>query len=208
LVWIYGAGQLTADHYALGTSHANNMHPWIMYLSASRQNEALRPPSAFYESPAAPGASPGALIEAPLLTLFPLYSVYQRVHQQRVYAGVTREGFRQPLFVPEQGFRFRQTIDLESLTPETRGDADILIWHKKIPEEMFRGMAAAADAWPASLHSPPRYRFREFAVHEFGPTGPTLPRKVRERFEVIYDDEFITVFDLRASPSSGAIYSR
>ena len=117
----------------------------------------------------------------------------------------TSSGVRQPylfsLTIPESGALQKQASNVNHLDPSP--NASLLIWHKKIQQEMHRAMQLAYERWPARLHSPPPYRFREFSLHEYPGGNPQLPAAIRERYPVPYEDEYIIVFDLQSRAATG-----
>jgi hypothetical protein len=196
LVLAFFGAHFHADRYALGARHAYNMHPWFMYLTPDRISPDLQPLSPFYRKP----FPPGAIIEAPVALVFPLYGVYQRIHHREVYAGAVRKGYWQDLFLRQADLDFSRVIDLETLAQsDSPPGASLLIWHKRIHKELYRAMNATMESWPAALHSPRPRWFLEFLDIEFGRQQLELPEGIRRRFRVVYEDPVITVFDLRAN---------
>jgi len=187
-----------AGRYTLGVAQAYNMHPWIMYLP---EEPAARVP-AFYRELAAGRFPDGALLEAPAIFAFPLYAIYQRVHDRAVYMGAVRQGGWQSAVAGDHdGIVLRRVIDLERLgegTPPAR----FLVFHKRVQDEMSRSMEAIRDAWPERLFLPPAPVMRGFALVEYGDRRVQLPASIADRYPVLFEDDDLIVFDLAAHRAS------
>ncbi len=200
---VYGVDQQRARHYALGNNADLNVHPLLLFVPATLPEdfrEATIP--AFYRE-TLPQLEAGALIEAPLILAFPLYSIYQREHG-RAYDPGALGGRVQKLFRRRPGQNLAHAHYVPELDPSKPPPARYLVLHKRVWEEIgrVRSYFQAMDATSLQFTGLEQSFNATTLQHRFGPAPLALdPASAFAAFQV-YEDATVAVYDLHAAAQS------
>lgn len=203
VVLSYAASHAVAGRYGLASGAYAN-HPMAMFVP-KRLSEAARALLPTFYTEVLPTLPAGALIEAPFISSFPLYGIYQRVHGREVYSGALGPRPPQPIFRERDGLRLRRTVDLGAGRLPSGHPARYLVVHKRLSEELppvFRYFEAH-PATRAPLRFYGRLHTRRMLLRKFGEGPPPLDPAGPDGQTIVYEDPLLVVYDLAGRPGSG-----
>jgi len=188
-----------SDDYVLRADQSYHINPYLLFTPPRveqlpvAQLESVR----FYYLLRDQGA-PGAVLEVPMTTTFPSYSLFQRIHHRPVYEGAFGDEPRQRLFEGARGLDFKRVIDLNAGSARLPGDVRFVILHRRPRSEITRVMDAAFSTPVAAL----QIRRIDDAVtrritNESYDSGKiSLPASLTRSWRLVYEDNWLSVYDV------------
>ncbi len=186
-----------AGRYGTLRGSAYRSHPFMAFLPRDLRTGGIMDAQPAFYSRLKQDLPAGALIEAPLSIIFPIYGIYQREHGRDVYTGTLASGRFQSVFNDDR-LTFGRIANLTSHPMVLPSDARFLIYHKRIQDEMSRMHRALSRISPLNHHLFDNSQIEGYWTLEYGPEPMILPASVADRFPRIYEDEMIEVYDLGA----------
>ena len=197
----FTAYHITNLNYGIFSASSYNVHPTILMVDKDKKNlNNFTPVAGFYQN-LPQFLSRGRIVESPMLFTFPLYRFYQMFHGRDFQTAGIGPGYAQSIFNNNDGFKFKTVHRLSKSAIRNSDDRCFLIIHKRIGEELVSAFKYfCKDDITASQLVNMKYLFvpHKAINHMFGNKGYINPDDLNISLEKVYDDEWLTVFDLNS----------
>jgi len=206
----YGAWNVQARHYVLDPASTYSVYPFFLFAPRNLQDSAIgRLPFTPVYTLLREKLPEGALIEAPTSPLFPLYGLYQHLHHRHVIEAALGPGPWQELVRRETGLHLARVMAIDHDHPPPAGSARYLLVHKRTLDEFEQVMTAAREVPLMQT----QFRRRERGPTSrrgldriwksyFGVNGLVLDAPWTAGLPVVYEDEWVTLYDLAGNAAT------